>query len=838
MVSRIGVCATVLALAGCSLTGEREAEGSVALAKDGKALATIVVAKDADKAARFAAADLKWHLDQMTGANYEIIECSNNRMIELKARGLLPIFVGPSEGTKTQKADYAFQEWGVDIAADRIELVGFDREDKGKMTFSITEKDGVTGSNWPWMYDEQGTMYAVYDFLEKECGAVWANPSDYGTALKRDANLAVRKGARRGKPWMSYRGGAPLDREVVEPMNWKRGSDGVKRYNAFAYAHPKAKGLQDKLYMLRNRLGGDFAKTNHSFYWWYGRYWDKDSKTFEAFRPDYFAQGYDGKPPQLCYLNPEVIAKTVEDIRRYFDDSAFRHKYFRDTGRDMYIWGENNYCLEPMDNNSFCKCPNCSKHYEPSRKGDNSMHSTYWFTFVNAIAKEIRKSHPTKRLTTLAYMSHEGLPTGLTLEDNVTVYFCISGNRMPNWDVYPKQMARMAEWRKAYPKQPLAMWLYNTFPHEVARNGNWHCFPGFFAHEAEKQYRFFHEQNIRGGVLHCGFVDNVDNYLQCKWMVDPTRKADDLLDEYFSIFGKASKPMRAYYDLVESRFCDKSLYPAGSSHQSVKIAWEILGDEPTMAKLAACMAEAERLAETDLEKARVKEWKLSIWDYMKEGRDAYVRRATAPKPSWTAVRTAPAGGDVAKVAWDKVPQFDAPLYFRGTDKVRDIREQVRVCHDDKYLYLEITEWVKTKDLMVCNVIAPCDVWELIVERQEAQPYRHYMTGCDGRMAASSYGEVNWRQHVSSKESGLINYGATCVSDRTAPDHWTARWAFPLATMTDAPLKAGDSFYLNCIRVACNAVGGPSDHWMFGIFSLTSFTTCHTCDRAGKVTLGK
>ena len=216
-IAKVAACAAGLMVAGCSLTENRAANKTVALAKDGKALATIVIAKDADKVARFAAADLKWHLDQMTGANYEIAEYSGRRIAELKACGLTPIFVGPSEGTKTQKKDYAFQEWAVDIGTDRIELLGFDREDKGRMTFSITEKDGVTGSNWPWLFDEQGTMYAVYDFLEKECGAVWANPSDFGTELRRDANLAVPCGMRRGKPWMNYRGGAPLDRERVSP---------------------------------------------------------------------------------------------------------------------------------------------------------------------------------------------------------------------------------------------------------------------------------------------------------------------------------------------------------------------------------------------------------------------------------------------------------------------------------------------------------------------------------------------------------------------------------------------------------------------------------------------
>ena len=44
----------------------------VRLAKDGRALAKIVVAKDAEKAARFAAQELQHHLKLTTGATFEV----------------------------------------------------------------------------------------------------------------------------------------------------------------------------------------------------------------------------------------------------------------------------------------------------------------------------------------------------------------------------------------------------------------------------------------------------------------------------------------------------------------------------------------------------------------------------------------------------------------------------------------------------------------------------------------------------------------------------------------------------------------------------------------------
>ena len=46
----------------CLCSGDK-----VKLAEDGRAKAQIVIAKEATRAARFGAMDLKWHLDKITG---------------------------------------------------------------------------------------------------------------------------------------------------------------------------------------------------------------------------------------------------------------------------------------------------------------------------------------------------------------------------------------------------------------------------------------------------------------------------------------------------------------------------------------------------------------------------------------------------------------------------------------------------------------------------------------------------------------------------------------------------------------------------------------------------
>ncbi len=47
----------------------------------------------------------------------------------------------------------------------------------------------------------------------------------------------------------------------------------------------------------------------------------------------------------------------------------------------------------------------------------------------------------------------------------------------------------------------LSLWLYYCFSEEVAMNSGFHCFPGFFAHFASKQFKMFAKDGIRGVFL-------------------------------------------------------------------------------------------------------------------------------------------------------------------------------------------------------------------------------------------------------------------------------------------------------------------------------------------------
>ncbi len=817
---------------------------SMTLVRNGRPEAAIVIAKKPTKAAQFGAYELQSHIKQITGTILPIVKDSK------KVTGT-KIYVGDSAAVKKLGIDCAklkSQEYLIRFLPDAIILAGKDKQDFGKPVYDYIKNINAVNT-WASLYDETGTMYAVYDFLEKYCGVKWLNPTDYGTIVPKEKTLTVAGSDIKRKPHMVYRGGAAAY-DASQRYNENGGlwyynqNKEYPEYNNRAYGkvykkykNPRQRTMgrqaQNRLFMFRHKAGGEYSQCNHSFYDFYNRFWEKskDPRTAKLFvekRPELFAKGYTGKPPQLCYGCDETVAQVVKDIRNYFDNGGTR-------------WGKNFYALEPMDNNSFCKCKICAAQYEPARRTDSSEHSTYWFSFVNRVAKEIKKSHPDKKISTLAYMSHEGLPTGFKLEDNVVVHFCLSANRMPyDKKTLAKQIGRIREWREKAPDVPMYLWLYGCFPGLIAKVGKFHCFPGYYAHEVKRQYDLFKKLKIKG-VFYDGFTGDVDNYVSYKLMDDPDRDVNELADEYFSAYGAAGKPLKEMYEIIEERYCNPGNYPQQngapySGHQNVKIAWDSLGNAETMQKLQRCMDQAYAAAKTEREKNLVRMWDDAVWSYMKKGRKKYVERSSSPIPEINVPKVADANGNVNKVDWSKAVSLGDKWYRNGGNIPAISKLSGRICHDGKYLYLELIDQVDPKKLHVSPMICCYDDWEIFIATQRAQPYRQFLAGPTGMVDGYSYGEVNWRQTVPSSEYTKKGFGMTAVSD-TKSGKWVTRLAFPLNKMLIKPVKPGDDIYMNIMRVK-NPKLCADPAASFGIDTWVPYTTVFEVDRLGKVHLEK
>ena len=605
--------------------------GSFTLVDRGRPAAHIVLSHQPTRAAQLAAYELQHHVKLVTGAELPLVK------EPAKAEGVR-ILLGESSATKDigiKGDDFGPQEYLIRFLPDTLILVGRDKDDRTEIKYD--ESDPFQFQTWPGLFDEQGTCHAVYDFLERFCGVRWYSPTELGTVAPQTKTLIVEGADVRRSPAFSYRDiGWPMGMSEVynavanlwphkSPVQEEVDSLGYpelkERFpNGWHYIHAK-RGV-NRLFLHRRRLGGQAYRANHSFYGYYERFWEKGEKAADVFvekKPDWFAQGHEGKPPQMCYTNDGFTRQVIQDARDYFDGKGAKPR--------AVAFGDF-FALVPMDNSAYCKCIKCqalmNQDEAHSPFFSNGYASDCVFGFANRVAQAIKQSHPDKYLATLAYASYAYYPKRVRLEPNIAVQLCLHVRNTYATALQNNDLEFFDSWVTKEKDRPIYLWLYYCFPQEVADRGGWHCFPGSFSHSIDAWFKRFHEHGARGAFFN-GWGQDVEAYVTCKLLDDPTQDVDALLDDYFTgYFGATAAPMKAFYLEVERAYCDVDNYEQAADgkhvgHQTEEMAWRLLGTEARMDALAAHVEEARRLANTDLEKRRVALFEREVWDYMRMG---------------------------------------------------------------------------------------------------------------------------------------------------------------------------------------------------------------------------
>ncbi len=815
----------LLILSLCSCTVGLAGERKLTLVRDGRPAATILLAAEPTKAAQLAAFELQHHVQLMTGAELPIVR-------EPAAPNGLRILVGESAATRKlglKSAGFAPQEYLVRFLPTALILIGRDTGDREAVAYDFD--DPFRFRTWPDLFDEQGTCYAVYHFLEHHCGGRWYAPHELGTVVPKSATLTVKGDEVRRSPAFSYRdlGWIMAMSENYLPVSnlWPRKTPVQEELDAMSYPRLEekfpgrwhnihAKRGVNRLFLHRHRLGGQQYRANHSFYGYYDRFWEKNPKCPELFverRPEYFAQGYEGRPPQMCYTNAGFTRQVIQDARDYFDGKGVPHR--------AVAFGDF-FALVPMDNSRYCKCPDCqalmNSDDTDSPFFSNGYASNYVFGFANRVAKAIKKSHPDKYLATLAYAKYAYYPRRVRLEPNIAVQLCLHARNIYDPAVQANDVKFFNSWVTKEQDRPIYLWLYYCFPAEIAHRGGWHCFPGFFAHGAARWFQRFGSRGVRGAFFN-GWGQQVDAYVTLKLLDEPTRDVDAILDDYFGgYYGAAAEPMKALYMAIEETYSNPTNYPEGfSGHQRKTIAWEHLGTAERMERFGRLMQQAQDAAATEMEKRRVALFKRSVWDYMVEGRRQYFARAKAPRAKARVPRVANAAGDPTKVNWAKA----APLgTFHKKDPSQPDRGLAgRIAHDGAHLYLRLVEHVDPKTLHSDGIVWASDDWEIFVGKARKRPYRQLGVNPAGTVEALAHGE----------DDKTWDSGAKVVSDTSASDRWTTVLALPLAKLVPGGAKAGDRLFLNIVRVLAPSAGRH-------IYTWSPHSTVHEPDRFGEAVL--
>jgi predicted negative regulator of RcsB-dependent stress response len=417
------------------------------LVENGQPRAVIVVARSPLRTVRLAAQELQDYVEKITGAHLPIVtQPGRTRAV--------PIYVGRSEYTDRLRitAD-GLQDGAYRIVAGDgwLVLIGRDTEFapiepwarnnaeivSGKLQ---REWDRITGAHWGvpqatlyksrftvpgdtglpdaerkagqklaplemWGFDERGTLNAVCGLLRK-LGVRWYAPGELGEVLPALHTVALPK----------------MD-ETVRP------DFPIRRFNVRFGVHGHELAMWAMRLGMRDPYGIQVAHGMHTM---------THRDEILTGHPDWFAL-YGGKRHnqpgrrlnQLCYSSDELFHQTVRYVRAQLDH------YKLDAVSVM----------PPDGYTAVCQCPLCAGKDTPER-GQRGLLSDYVWDFVNRVAKEVRKTHPDKKVLCCAYGAYTLPPLRIDkLEPNVVV--SIVGGRRP-MNNRPEQQEEVRKLRESW----------------------------------------------------------------------------------------------------------------------------------------------------------------------------------------------------------------------------------------------------------------------------------------------------------------------------------------------------------------------------------------------------
>jgi len=119
--------------------------------------------------------------------------------------------------------------------------------------------------------------------------------------------------------------------------------------------------------------------------------------------------------PGPCISNPNVVKIIMQKCRKYFDENP---------ERITISLG--------MTDGGWCECAKCNAMDGPDIFGNERSRSRRYYTFLNQVARGLRKTHPGKYIGVLGYAGAESPPAKMKVERNIIPYMCYT---RANWPI-------------------------------------------------------------------------------------------------------------------------------------------------------------------------------------------------------------------------------------------------------------------------------------------------------------------------------------------------------------------------------------------------------------------
>jgi hypothetical protein len=518
------------------------------LVKNGQSLSTIVLPKNPSFLEKHAADELQKYLFKVTGIKLPI---KTSKVKELK----FPIYLG--KAAQNHLPEFNWEELG----SDGFLLMS---DDKGLY---------IAGIN------DLGTVYGVYDFLEKFVGVRWFMPGELGEVVPETETLQIGTFRNLEKPDFRYRwvsdGEWALRNKMNVSVDVKGDPVGVQWKWSF-HTHfrfiPPEKYYKDhpEWFALVNGI-----RRNPE----YGK---KPVKSYPSY--------------QLCTSNPQVIKEMAKNIIKFFNENP---------SIDILA-------LAPQDGGGFCECDRCTA-LDEHRPPDEAWHAKYsnrLAVFNNQVAKLVAKKYPDKLLKVGAYAMYLRVPNDphYRPEPNLAIQVC----HTYSCNNHPVNSERCSFNTKFF-RNELEHWAKLTkhlFIYEYYNKGVWGNLPYDQIHVIREDIPYYYKIGVEGFYTQPPRdrwpSTGLNHYIASKLLWNVNLDVDSLIKDFCKKFyEEAASPMKDYYNILEKAFIqyDDHISPFGYQWTTV-VAHKLYTDE-VLNQLDESIERAEKMAQSVKVKKRI-----------------------------------------------------------------------------------------------------------------------------------------------------------------------------------------------------------------------------------------
>lgn len=421
-----------------------------------------------------------------------------------------------------------FVSVGDNAASRAAGLTTADLPDDG---FRLVTREGnlyLLGKDYPddkppyWGWVSRGTLFAVYEFLERQVGVRWLMPGDVGEDVPHADRLLI--------PPLDVTVKPDFDLRMVYDLQDRNPTPDKRTHPAFDWC-------------LHQRLHTSAQGWKYSF----GHAWDQYIPREEALKhPEWWAADETGKRRtdmrysgvKWCTTNPEWVQAYAAGVIQWIDEHP--------------AWKV--ISISPSDGGDLCQCPRCQALVTKDSHGKPSYVGLILKSY-NDIARIVARKYPDRLLGGYVYYNYMYPPAEpIKMEPNV--WLCLAPLNYYGYGLWkpayqPEFDALIKGWTAVTPN-----FIYHNYSNWM-RSFNGAPLPvGFDLLKLEVPT--CHKYGVRGvemlgqGAWGTGAPTN---YLLAKLMWDKHTDVDATFSEWLQrAYGPGAEPMRELYRLVEERF--------------------------------------------------------------------------------------------------------------------------------------------------------------------------------------------------------------------------------------------------------------------------------------------